>query len=403
MEKIERKTTDIYDDNFFCKKRYVINKGGARSSKSHSVAQLYIQRFIEEENKRFLITRKTFPALRQTAYKLMVDLLDEYGIYKRINHHKTEHTLKRGRNYLLFASIDDPEKIKSTEWNYVWMEEANEFTYNDFMVIKTRLSGRSDASHPNQIHMSFNPVDEYCWINQKLILNPKYKSQLEVINSTYKDNPFLDKEYIKDLEGLKEEDEVYYQIYTLGKWATPKNIIYEPFIVDENYPEEFDEVIYGIDFGFNNPSVILEIGIKDGEYYVRELLYQNGLTNAQLIEQAKQLIPEKYLNNPVYADGSEPARVEEFFNQGFAGIEASDRRPGSVKDGIDFCKRQKIHTLSSNVNLNKERNSYKWREDRHGHLIDEPVKFNDHGVDAMRLAIYSHNKKMGAMPNIRWV
>ena len=40
--------------------------------------------------------------------------------------------------FILFSSTDDPEKRKSEEWNYVWMEEGTEFGWDDYRMITTR-------------------------------------------------------------------------------------------------------------------------------------------------------------------------------------------------------------------------------------------------------------------------
>ena len=74
----------------------------------------------------------------------------------------------------------------------------------------------------------------------------------------------------------------------------------------------------------------------------------------------------------------------------------------SVKDGIDFCKRKIFHTRAENVNLNKERQSYKWKEDKNGNILDEPVKFNNHAMDGKRYGVYTHCKGQGEL-NIKWI
>jgi len=136
------------------------------------------------------------------------------------------------------------------------------------------------------------------------------------------------------------------------------------------------------------------VGIKDWEIYLRELLYQTHLTNEDLIEKLKELIPDK--NRYTYADSAEPARIEEIARAGF-NIHPADK---SVKDGIDFVKRQKLHILKRSVNLIKEIGGYKYKEDKDGNVLEEPVKFRDHLMDAMRMAIYTHLK--GEAPNI-WI
>jgi len=394
---IRVKTTEIYRKNRESKSRYVINVGGARSSKSYSIAQLFIEKLVNERGKKFLITRKTMPALRLTAYKLIIDLLKEYGLYEKCEHNKSENTLKINDNFLLFVSIDDPEKIKSSEWNYIWLEEANEFTWNDFIICKTRLSGKA-GNERNQIFFSLNPNDELTWINQKLILGTAYAGKTDTILSSYKDNPFLDEDYIDDLEGLETEDPNYWRIYGLGLWGSLQNIIYQPYIVETEWPTEFDETIYGLDFGYNNPSSLLEIAFKDKEIWLTEKLYQTHLTNQQLIDRMKDEIPEDCRDRNIYGDSAEPARIEEISGAGF-NIMPSDK---SVKDGIDFCKRKVFHTRAENVNLNKERQCYKWKENKNGVILDDPVKFNDHFMDGKRYAVYTHCKSQGEL-NIRWV
>ena len=149
----------------------------------------------------------------------------------------------------------------------------------------------------------------------------------------------------------------------------------------------FEELIYGLDFGYCNPSALIEIGIKDDIIYERELLYQTHLTNADLIEKLKKLIPDK--SNPIYADSAEPARIEEIHRAGYK-IYPADK---SVKDGIDFVKRRKIHILRSSTNLIDEKRIYKYREDKNGYALEEPIKFRDHLMDAERYGLYTHFKR----------
>jgi phage terminase large subunit len=393
------KVTRVYERNARSKARYPVNVGGARSTKSYSIAQLLIQRLLSRRNRKILVTRKTFPALRLTAYKLVVDLLSDYGYYGRLHHDKVSHIISCPWNgsFIAFLSIDDPEKIKSTEWNDVWMEEASEFEWNDFVVLQTRLSAPCLPDEPNQIFLSLNPTDEEGWINQKLILGPSFAGKVELIESTYRDNPFLDPEYVSLLQGLKDQDPNAYQVYAEGKFGKLTNIIYAPYTVVPEFPADFDETFYGLDFGFNNPSALLEINVKDKvHHYLRQLVYQTGLTNGDLIEKVKTIIPPKHRRRTFFADAAEPARIEEFHKAGF-NIHPADKE---VKVGIDFCKRQKFYTLSSNVDLNKERSAYKWKTDKNGNVLDEPVKFMDHLMDAKRYGIYSRAKKIGGQPSI---
>ena len=384
MEK-NPKVTILYDKIVESKHSgIVINVGGARSSKSYSISQyLIFEKLIKEHNKNFLITRKTMPSLRLTAYRVFVDLLKDYGLYGKCNHNKSNNTIKYNGNFIVFTSIDDPEKIKSTEFNYIWMEEANEFTYNDFIILKLRLSGGKEIGETNQMLLSLNPTEEQGWVHTKL----EIQSGIKIIRSTYHDNPFLSKEYIEMLEGLKEQDESYYKIYVKGEYARLANFVYHNYELIDILPESYDEIIYGLDFGFNNPTALIETGIKDAEIYEQELLYQTHLTNEDLIKELIRLIPDK--SNPIYADSAEPARIEEIHRAGFK-IYPADK---SVKDGIDYVKRQKIHILESSINLVSEKRNYRYREDKNGNVLEDVIKFRDHLMDAERYGLYTHFKR----------
>ena len=360
-------------------KRINLLVGGAGSSKSYSVAQWIIQKAYSEPNMRILVTRKTLPSLRITAYRLILDLLNQYNLPFRLN--KSELVVTTPDNTeILFKSLDEPEKIKSAEFNYIWVEEATEITIDDYRQLNLRLRRPNDTV--NQMYLSFNPISRLNWIYLELVDKPN--PDIIVFKSTYRDNPFLSEEYIQQLLDLINQDENYYKIYTLGEWGILKDVIYSNYNIIDQLPGNPDEIIYGVDFGYNNPSTIVEIYIKDNEYYLRERLYMSKLTNNQLIEYMEKLILDK--GNLIYADTAEPARIDEICKQGFI-CYPSDKE---VKDGIDFVKRHRLHITGDSVNLIKEIGGYKYKENKDGMVLDEPVKFNDHLMDAMRYALYTH-------------
>ena len=64
------------------------------------------------------------------------------------------------------------------------------------------------------------------------------------------------------------------------------------------------------------------------------------------------------------------------------------------KDGIDYCKDLNIKMHNNSVNLIKENQGYSWSKDKEGNVLDEPVKFKDHLMDARRYAYYTHRKRV---------
>lgn len=371
--------TTVYAKLAATKAPVVVCRGGARSTKSYSVAQLIIYRFVGQLKIAILVTRKTMPALKITAYKLIVDLLKDYGYYKYCDHNRTDNIIyyRPTGSYIYFASMDDPEKIKSTEWNICWIEEATEYKYEDYIVLKTRLSAPTTSY--NQLIMTLNPTSSMHWIKTQVV---EKEANICEITSNYKDNPFLSAEYIDIIESLKHQDENYWRVYGEGEWGSLDHIIYNNYKIVDDIPVA-GETIYGCDFGVANPTAVVECGITTSGIYVSELLYQTNMTNSDLIDWIKDTIPPTAV---IYCDTAEPNRIIELRR---ANIQArkSDK---SIKDGIDFCRRQQLKINKRSINLLKEIQAYTYKQDRNGNVIDEPVKYNDHLCDALRYAVYTH-------------
>lgn len=362
--------------------RYLHLYGGAGSGKSVFAAQKIIIRSITEERHKILLVRKVARTIRHSQFSLMKALIYNAGIsdYFKINEADLRMSYLQNGNEFLSAGLDDREKLKSIFGiTSIWVEEATELDYPDFNQLDLRLRGR--GKNYKQIILTYNPVNSYHWLNTK-----HFKDELK-FKTTYKDNKYIDEEYINVLNNLKEQDEEYYNIYALGEWGVLKNVIYKPFELVNVYPLEFDEVIYGLDFGYNNQTALVEVNIKDNVFYLIELIYECGLTNSDLINKMKSVQIKK--GSYIYCDSAEANRIEELKRAGFNVFQADK----SVKDGIDFVKTCKIVSRSENNGINKEVLSYCYKQDKDGNLFDEPIKFNDHTMDAIRYAIFTHFKK----------
>ncbi|MDR0953195.1 MAG: PBSX family phage terminase large subunit [Elusimicrobiota bacterium] len=382
-KKLEIKVNKIFAKTAKATATTVVNIGGARSGKSYAMAQLLIMRAVNNPLN-IAITRKTMPALKMTSLRLVLDLLKKYGLYKTENYNKTENYYKLAKSHLQFFSLDDPEKIKSSEFNYIWLEEANEFSYQDYLVLLTRLSAPNENGK-NQIFLTLNPSAANSWIAKKLIV----KKDVDVFYSTYLDNSFLKKDYIETLLSLKNYDADAYNVFALGKWGHNEKAVYPLWQTVEAEPdeEEADEIIWGLDFGFNNPSALVKIYIKDKVYIATEKLYQTGITTNALIEKLQNIIPASRRNQTIYADAAEPDRIAEIAKAGF-NIKPAKK---AVLDGIMAVKAAGLKVSKNSQNLIREIQNYTWKTTSGGVILEEPVKFDDHALDAMRYAIYSYN------------
>lgn len=370
----------IYKPAYEYTGRYINLYGGRSSGKSVMAGDKLIHRIINETPHLFLLVRKVHRTIKGSQLKLLKEYIYKFGYQNYFTFLENEIRCSNGNGFLC-AGLDDPEKLKSMQGvTGYWIEEATELNEDDFRNVDAVLRG--NLPNYKQGILTYNPINHLHWLN---------KINLEdalTIRTTYKDNKFTDEDYIKMLESLKEMNPDLYKVWTLGEWGVKLELIYVPFEKLNEYPKEFNETIYGLDFGYNHPTVLQEINIKDAEYFFNQKLYESKLTNNQLIERLNKLISNK--NNPIYADCAEPARIEEISNAGFNIFPAIK----SVKDGIDFLKSKKIYSNYENTETNEEVNVYSWKKDKNGNLLDEPVKFFDDGLDALRYGIYTHGQKV---------
>lgn len=354
-----------------------MNEGSSRSTKTYSICQLFIA-LQHKEKALFTIARKTLPALRASAYRDYLEILRETGIYNPDNHNKSELSYRIGDSECEFISVDQYDKIKGRKREHLFMNEANEFDYNDFVQLSLRTTGK--------IIMDYNPShNAYHWIETKI----KTRKDVEIIHSTYKDNPFLDQNTINEIERLRDNDQNLWKIYGLGIMGLVENLVFTHWKLCDDLPEE--EEYYGLDFGYNSPSCLSHIVEKDRAIYAKEIIYETRLTNADLIARMEQLkIPK---DKEIFADAEDPSRIKEIQEAGFYCIK-TDKPNGSVKSGIDELKSRGFYITKDSVNAHKEIRGYKYKE-KDGHLTDEPIKFNDHFLDSVRGAVYTHANRLG--------
>lgn len=376
------KVNPVFKKTLNAQSKIVLNIGGARSGKSYALAQLLIMKALNYPDLNIGITRKTMPALKMTARRLILDLLHKYGLYRPNAFNKTENYYQLNKSRLQFFSLDDPEKIKSSEFNYLWLEEATEFSYQDYLVLLTRLSAPTPQDLKNQMFLTLNPTDINCWI-AKYLINQK---EVEIIKSTYKDNKFLSKDYVETLLSLKNYNQQAYKVFALGEWGAKETLIYTNWQIAQKEPSSYDEIFWGLDFGFNNPTALVKIFIKDKIYFIKEKLYKNHLTNTLLIEELKTLIPEQDRAQTIFADSAEPDRIAEISSAGF------NIKPAlkNVLDGIMFVKSCALNIIKESPNLLREIQTYSWKTTLNGQITEEPVKYDDHALDALRYALYTH-------------
>lgn len=212
----------------------------------------------------------------------------------------------------------------------------------------------------------------------------------KLIHTTYKDNYFLPDEYTKKLEGLAKQNKAMHRIYTEGKpsqWFQDQVFNYNQdyFVIESEF--DGDVKVYGVDFGYTNPTAIVQCNLllKEKKVYVKELLYKSKITNSELITFMKANLQNGCY---IFCDIAEPQRIEEMKR---AGLNILAPKKDIVR-GLQILKEYKLYVCSESSNLLKEIRQYTYARDNKGTPTELPIKLNDHLIDAMRYAISgAHN------------
>jgi len=367
------RVSNVFRRNYEAKTKIVVNQGSSRSGKTYSILQLLILvKAFEEKDAVFTIVRKTMPSLKASAMRDFFEILKNEDLYDERNHNKTENTYHLNGNLFEFVSLDQPQKKRGAKRSYLFINEANELSLEDWIQLSIRTE--------KQIFIDYNPSMDEHWIYDLVIP----RADCTFIQSTYLDNKeFLPEEVVKEIEQLKFVDENYWRVYGLGLPGQIKGLIFTNWEQCEAFPPEADckWVVYGMDFGFSNdPTALIKVGLCGGDLYLEELIYNRGLTNQDIARWMGEL-GLRWVDE-VIAD-NQPKCIYEIKKEGF-NVQATFKGKDSILAGLDIMKRYKVYITKGSVNLIREFKNYKWKEDQAGKATNEPIDKFNHGIDAVR-------------------
>lgn len=284
----------------------------------------------------------------------------------------------------------------------VWMEEGNAFTKQDREEVEGRI--RHTAADWQQLIITTNPDAPTHWIYTDLIQG----GDASVYFSGAKDNPHNSPAYLARLAkmtGIMKDRLVD------GKWTQAEGVIYDEFdplvhVLDPDQCPPFINRYRVVDFGFTNPFVCQWWGEdSDGRLYRYREVYK---TRRLVEDHTKQILElskgETYGATLADHDAEDRATMQ---RHGVT-TTAADK---SVKDGIQAVKERLkvqpdgkprlyfvrgalvepdplLEDESKPTCTEQEIIAYIWPKGQDGRAVkEEPVKLNDHGMDAMRYMV----------------
>lgn len=335
---------------------------------------------------RIVYVAPTYQQARDIAWEQLKTELRP--IITKINDSRLEirvRTQDNGESVILLRGWESIETLRGQKFDFIVIDEIAQmrnFWANWHEVIRPTLTDTRGEALFISTPKGFNHFYDLFQLEND---DTDFKS----FHFTSYDNPFLPVEELDKAKAELTEDR-FAQEY-LADFRKTEGLVYKEFSRERHTYDQKAinraETILGVDFGFTNPAVILEI-IRDDDshYWIVSEWYRPGKTNIELIEYCKSLNPAV-----VYPDPAEPDRIEEMKRHGLNCREVNKDIPKGIDAVRELFKQNRIHIHKSCVNLISELETYAYPDKRDKHNPDErPIKENDHAVDALRYALFMH-------------
>ncbi|MFA5213309.1 MAG: hypothetical protein WC406_08250 [Methanoregula sp.] len=317
-------------------------------------------------------------------------------------------------SHIYLGGMDVPDKVLSSEWDVVYVNQAEELTLNDWEIITTRTTGRAGNMPYAQVMADCNPGAPMHWIRARA-----EKGRLKFIESRHEDNPTLydpvthqlTEQGKRSLTVLDNLTGVRYLRLRLGKWAAAEGVIYEDFDREVHiinaFPIPTDWVRFrAIDFGYTNPFVCQWWALdNDGRLYLYREIYMTHRLVEDFARQINQLSQgERIAATIADHDAEDRATLERYgiptiaamkaVSLGIQAVQTRLRKAGDGKPRLFIMTGALVEADPILLNDKKpvcteqEVESYIWIPTKDGKLNKEaPLKENDHGMDPMRYLV----------------
>jgi phage terminase large subunit len=299
-------------------------------------------------------------------------------LYKEANHNKTESSYMLGTNLIEFVSTDQPQKVRGRKRSYLFINECNEISYDAWIQLALRTE--------DKIVIDYNPSMEFSFIYDNIIT----RDDADFYITTFRDNPFLDKNIVSEIERLKDVDENMWKVYGLGERGQSQLTVYTHWKLCPTLPFK-TKYFYGLDWGFRAPTALVKCVLQDDAVYVKEELYEPELTMDDLVARMGQLGISKRDN--LWCDSADPKSIEHLRRYGYNAKKSIKK----IEEGIRAVKSRPLFITEESTNIIKEIRNYKWKiiKDSNNEVPEkeQPIKLHDHSLDALRYAVASETSK----------
>ena len=369
--------------------------GSAGSGKSYTIAQKLIIRCCSEPI-RVLVCRRYATTLRNSCFALFKEVLAKWQISNYVTVRETDMSITfPNGSQIIMVGLDTEEKLLSlNNISTIWIEEAYEVEKPKVEQLNLRMRGNAANQ---QLLLSWNPISKQSWLYNFTVEEPPENSIF--IHSTYKDNPFLNAEYVAALDEMETRNPAKYRVYGRGEWGVDtEGLVITNWRKEEFNPMDLAALGYehraGCDLGWIDKTAIIDtLYDRDNKtIYVFNEFYKSG---CQLSDIAKAIGDMNLKKTKIYVDAAEPRSIQYFKQEGIR-AEACAKGRDSVKAGLMFLQDSLIIVHPSCQNFINELENFSYIKSKvTGEYTEDTTHEYSHAIDACRYAysdIYTQTK-----------
>lgn len=368
----------------FTPARYKVAYGGRGSGKSWNFARALVLR-ARERRQRILCTRELQTSIKESVHHLLEEQIELLGLSSFFNVQQQGISARNGSEFVFAGLRNNVTGIKSLEGvDVAWVEEAESISEQSWATLTPTI--RTPGS---EIWVSFNPNQESDPTYQRFIVAPPPDAVVRKV--TWRDNPYFPIELERERAHLASVDPDAHAHIWEGECATVSEaqILKGKYAVQEFEPNRFFDGPYqGCDFGFSaDPTTLVRCWILDRVLYIEHEAYGHGVDidrTADLFDTVPSA--RDYVTR---ADSARPETISYLQRNGYPRIEAVEKWPDSVVDGIAHLRSyEKIVIHPRCEHTIDEARRYSYKVDRlTGDVLPQVLDRHNHIWDAVRYAL----------------
>ncbi len=371
--------------------RINIWEGAVRSGKTYISLWRFLTELDEGPEGEYVLIARTYDSFKRNVLPQLVAMIG--GDVKYYKGNRELHVF--GKTIHIVGADDEraESKIRGPTFSGAYVDEITIIPESVFKMLISRC-----AMKGAKIFGTTNPDSPYHWLKRDYLTdNPDVKSW----QFTLDDNPELSQ---KDRDYLKRQyTGLWYQRFIQGKWVQAEGTIYDFFTEQEHVinapPSYTSSYIVGIDYGTANPCSFVLIGHDpncfpnlwvEAEYYFDSKSHQRQKTDTEYAEDLQKFIQGR----PIKAIYIDPSAISFRMELQKQGVQSLYEANNEVMDGIHFVrsllKNGTLKICRGCKNVINEMSSYVWDKNVEKTGVEKPKKENDHALDAIRYALFTH-------------